>query len=203
MNPNQDIPVTTTLLLSRLGDQHDEQAWEEFDQRFRAVILSTSLRLGLNKTDAEEATQETMLQAFRDYRLGKYDRTQGRLSSWLIGIARNRIIDLIRMRKKVQGGSGIELHEDQFSQRSINEAFDQALERQIFEQAWEWMRTNSQSADGSIRAFELTALRGVPVSEAAEQCSMTVDQVYVARSRVSARLRDAVERFDRAYRDGL
>jgi DNA-directed RNA polymerase specialized sigma24 family protein len=121
----------------------------------------------------------------------------------LIGIARNRIIDLIRKRKKGQGGSMIELHEDQLSQRTITEAFDHALERYIFEQAWDWLCENTQGTDGSMRAFELTALRGVPVAEAAEQCSMTVDQVYVARSRVSARLRDAVERFDQAYRDGL
>lgn len=189
--------------MTRLGDRSDDGAWLEFDERFRSVILSTALRLGLSRTDAEEVTQETMLQAFRDYRLGKYDRSRGRLSSWLIGIARNRIVDVMRRRRKEHGYSALNVHEDQISEHRIAEAFDLAVERQIFEQAWDWLRSNTQGLDGSIRAFELTAIRGVPIAEAAEQCGMSVDQVYVARSRVSARLRDAVERFDQAFRDGL
>ena len=203
MKPDQDIPATTTLLLERLGDGRDQVAWSEFDERFRGVILSMALRLGLSRADADEVTQDTMLQAFRDYKLGKYDRSRGRLSSWLIGIARNRIIDAMRRRRKEHGSLPLGISEEDLSEVAVAQAFDHALERRIFERAWEWLQANTHGRDESMRAFELTAMRGVPVGEAAAQCSMSVDQVYVARSRVSARLREAVERFDQAYRDGL
>lgn len=203
MKSDHVIPATTTVLLERLGAGCDELAWAGFDDRFRGVILSMALRLGLARADAEEVTQETMLQAYRDYKLGKYDRSRGRLSSWLIGIARNRIIDAMRRRKKEKRHSLRGMSEEDLSEQVIAQAFDHALERRIFERAWEWLLANSQSRDESLRAFELTAMRGVPVAEAAEQCGMSVDQVYVARSRVSARLRDVVERFDQAFRDGL
>jgi len=192
-------PITTTLLLERLRNGIDEGAWIEFDQRFRGVILATALRLRLSRQDAEEAAQETMLQAFRDYQLGKYDRGRGRLSSWIIGIAHHRITDL--RRRGVQSRPAEE-GEDQ-SRNEVMQAFEFALERQIYEQAWAWIRESLGVRDLAIRVFELTALRGVPAAEVARQCGISVDQVYVTRSRTAARLREAVERFDRAVRDGL
>lgn len=194
-------PITTTLLLRRLGDQADEGAWTEFDQRFRGVILATALRLGLSRPDAEEAAQESMLQAFRDYRLGKYDRGRGRLSSWIIGIAHHRIVDV--QRRSHRNGQNSACRIEDPGEAQVTDAFEQALERHIYEQAWDWLRQSTGTSDASLRAFELTNLRGVPIAEAALQCGMSIDQVYVARSRIAARLREAVERIDGAIRDGL
>ncbi|RNC81194.1 MAG: sigma-70 family RNA polymerase sigma factor [Phycisphaera sp.] len=194
-------PVTTTLLLSRLGDSSDQSAWVEFDARFRRVILSVALRFGLARTDAEEAAQETMLQAYRDYQEGKYDRTRGRLSSWLISIAHHRIID---MKRRDRGrASGLAEDIESIPQNEVMQAFEKALERTVFEDAWSWLVEHTRGSDDGMLAFELTAMRGVPVSEAASQCGMSVDQVYVARSRITARLREAAERINQAFRDGL
>jgi DNA-directed RNA polymerase specialized sigma24 family protein len=143
-----------------------------------------------------------MLQAFRDYQQGKYDRSKGRLSSWLIAIAHHRIIDIQRKRGRDRRNAP----EDQLEtipQTDVEHAFDAALERIVFESAWSWLLQNSRASDNALRAFELTTMRGVPIPEAATQCGMTVDQVYVARTRIAARLREAVERFETAYRDGL
>ncbi len=195
-------PVTTTLLLERLGDELDESAWREFDARFRGVLLATGRRLGLSEADAEEAAQESMLQAFRDYRSGRYDRSRGRLSSWLISIARHRIIDIQRRRGR-GGGSFDETQSDTPDPGLVEQAFENAIQRRVFEDAWSWLCAHTRGREPAMRAFELTAIRGVPVSEAASQCGMSEEQVYVARSRVAARLRGVVERFDKAFRDGL
>lgn len=192
--------ITTTLLLDRLHDSRDEGAWRLFDDRFRGVIVATGLRLGLSRTDAEEAAQETIAQALRDYQAGRYDRSRGRLSSWIVSIAHHRIVDTQRARKP-----HIEIDAGMVETRAsdVAAAFNLALEKHIFERAWELVRTTSNASAGTLLAFELTALRSVPASEAALQCGMTVEQVYVARNRVSERLRDAVEKIDRAVRDGL
>ena len=44
-------------------------------------------------------------------------------------------------------------------------------------------------------------LRGVPAPEAASQCGMTVDQVYVAKSRITRRLRDLVRELTDAFEE--
>lgn len=195
--------LTTTLLLERLHNSHDAGAWKLFDARFRGVIVATGLRLGLSPTDAEDAAQDTMLQAVRDYQAGKYDRSRGRLSSWIIGIAHHRIVDV--RRKKRPGALPEEPMEDRTpgSLEDVSRAFEQALERRIFEQAWEHVRVEGGAQAQTIMAFELTAMRGVPAAQAAAECGMSVDQVYVARNRIAKKLRETVDRFDRVVRDGL
>lgn len=193
-------PPTTTLLLQRLKDPADQAAWVQFDERFRGVILSAALRLGLSHHDAEEVAQETMLQACRAYREGKYDRGRGRLSSWIAGIAQHRMIDALRRRGR--GGP----HEPLLAEPTggeVEEAFEAALERRVFERAWDEVRVGGAGKDAAVRAFELTMLRSVPIAEAARQCGMSVEQVYVARHRVAARIKAAAESIDAAIRDGL
>lgn len=191
---------TTTLLLERLKDPADEAAWVQFDERFRGVVLSAALRLGLGHHDAEEVAQETLLQACRAYREGKYDRSRGRLSSWIAGIAQHRVIDALRRRGR--GGPTQRLRAEP-SGREVEDAFEAALERRVFEQAWDEVCASGAGKDAAIRAFELTMLRSVPIAEAARQCGMSVEQVYVARHRVAARIKAAAETIDAAIRDGL
>ena len=200
---HDQTPVTTTLLLERLRTPGDEGAWAEFDERFRRVLVAAGLRLGLNRSDSEEATQETMLQAFRDFRAGKYDRSRGRLSSWIIGIAHHRIVDVQRRRRPESEAATDPESDNGISEARIEEAFERALEREIFEDAWAAVERESAIAPSTLRAFELTALRGMPPAEAALACGMTTAQVYVARNRVAKRLQETVERFEHAIRDGL
>lgn len=199
--------ITTTLLLERLKDSRDTRAWEMFDQRFRGVILSTAIKLGLAEADAADAAQETILQALRDYQAGKYDRSRGRLSTWIVSIAHHRIVDALRKRRRdrdLSAGSrgGGRIDEDP-STGDVAAVFDQALERRIFEQAWEKIQAESKLARETLLAFELTALRQVPAAQVASRCGLTVEQVYVAKNRVSKRLQEMVEELSRAFRDGL
>lgn len=194
--------LTTTLLLSRLHNSDDVEAWRLFDDRFRQVVVSVGLRLGLTEPDAEEAAQETLVQAVRDYQAGRYDRTRGRLSSWIVAIAHHRITDAKRKRRREQ-----ELGTDTPAEHSpveseVAEAFELALERRIFEEAWSRLQTEGGSDRKTILAFELTAMRGVPAKEAAAQTGLSVEQVYVAKNRVAHRLRDAVEEISKVIRDG-
>lgn len=197
--------MTTTLLLERLKDSRDQDAWQTFDKRFRGVIIAVARKLGLGEADSADAAQETIFQAIRDYQAGKYDRSRGRLSTWIITIARHRIIDLIAaVKRRGSRSSSLSVPDlPEPSEDDVASAFDESLEKRIFEEAWEQVRTTSQIAPATLLAFELTALRHVPATEAAQQCGMSVDQVYVAKTRVSKRLREVVEQLATAYRDGL
>jgi len=48
-----------------------------------------------------------------------------------------------------------------------------------------------------------TGLRGVPVGDVAERCGMTTDQVYVAKSRITKKLRRAVEELTSAFEEDI
>lgn len=88
------------------------------------------------------------------------------------------------------------LAEDTADPRSLDahldEAWERELERRIAVEAFSRLRTSTSIAESTLRAFELVAIREVPAEAVATQCGMTVDQVYVARSRVASRLRELV-----------
>lgn len=85
--------TTTRYLLQGIVDPSNRSQWLAFDDRYRPIIEGFARRLGLNEHEASDVAQDTLLRFMKDFRLGKYDPTRGRLRSWLISIAKNRITD--------------------------------------------------------------------------------------------------------------
>lgn len=188
---------TTTQLLDALADHGSDVAWIEVDARFRPVIAGLARRIGLPAVDAEDVAQQALSEFVRAYRAGRYDRTAGRLSAWMLGIARNTALTALRGRRRQTGPDGnLDTVADEASLRGI---WDEERDRSIVHGALAMLRRETSIDDRTLRAFELVALRGVPAAAAATECGMTVDQVYVARSRVTRRLREFVNGMTEAF----
>ncbi len=191
---------TTTKLLDALLDLSNEPAWAQIDARYRPVIGGLARRLGLSTTDAEEVAQQTLAAFVREYRDGRYDRTKGRLSSWILGIARNTALHLRRTNQRPAGAAAA-LLPDIPGEPDLRPIWDDERDRSIFDRAMGMLRDETAVDDRTLKAFELVALRGAPASAAADQCGMSVDQVYVAKSRVTKRLRDLVAELTEAFEE--
>lgn len=191
---------TTTRLLDALRDLSNEPAWKHIDGRYRPVIAGLARRLGLNESDAEEIAQQTLTEFVTAYRDGRYDRSKGRLSSWILGIAHHTSLRALRdgRRHVSADSSAISEAPDEASLRTI---WVEERDRTIFDRAMAILRDESEIDDRTLLAFELVGMRGLPVAQAAEQCGMSVDQVYVAKSRVVKRLRALVEELTSAFED--
>lgn len=196
-------PITTTLLLEQLRDESNQTAWRSFDERFREVLFGAARSMGLGEADAADVAQETLFQSVRDYRAGKYDRSRGRLSSWIISIAHHRIADLLRRLGRDKCTAGDTTMRELPAVETVASAWEAALRDSLFRRAWDMLLAEQRFSAGNTRAFELVVIRGVPPETAAEECGISVDQVYVARSRVSSRLREIVSALSAAYEDGL
>lgn len=195
--------VTTTVLLDQLRDGTNDEAWRQFDERFRSVIAGAARKLGLCEADVSDVAQETIVQCLRKYLAGDYDRSRGRLSSWIIAVAHNRIADVLR-RKQRHAQTARDTTLDMLPAESdVANAWSDAMQHELFTRAWEILRAESKADPRTILAFELVAIRGMPAEAAAVECQMPVDQVYVSRNRVSKSLRGIVERLASAYEDGL
>lgn len=191
---------TTTKLLDALRDYRNEPAWAQIDSRYRPVIRGLARQLGLNEADSEEVAQQSLAEFVRAYREGRYDRGKGRLSSWILGIAHHTTLKMIRSGKREvhPGATAVAEIADEGRLRSI---WTDERDRQILQRALAAIRDESAVDDRTLLAFELVGLRGVPAAEAAAQCGMSVDQVYVARSRVTKRLRGLVEEMTAAFEE--
>lgn len=193
---------TTTRLLDALLEPANEPAWAQIDARYRPVIAGLARRLGLRDADAEEVAQQALSEFVRVYREGRYDRTRGRLSSWILGIAHNTALRVARTSKKnlLPGATILSETPDDNALRSI---WTDERDRTILSRAIGMLRDESDVDDRTLLAFDLVALRGVPVSEAAAQSGMSVEQVYVAKSRMTKRLREVVTQLTEAFEEDV
>lgn len=199
----QALTTTTTVMLEALKDPSQGAVWAEFDARYRPVVAAFARRLGLGDAEAEDVAQETLIEFLRAYRKGKYDRSRGRLGSWIMGIARHRIADgrIKAARSRGQRGeSAFSVVADLRNRTRMTAVWDQEQKRAIVQRAMEILR-QGRTSDNSLKAFELLAIRGVPAAAAAEQCGMTPDEVYVAKNRVGKRLREIVDELKAAWRE--
>ncbi len=202
MPPTDSILATrtTTKLLDALHDPANEPVWAHMDSRYRSVIAGLAKRLGLDDADADDVAQHTLTEFVRCYREGRYDRTKGRLSSWILGIAHHTTLGVIRKRQSEGRASQTQIDESMDEPR-LRTMWTDERDRWILGRAMSMLRDESELDDRTLLAFELSSLRGVPVAEAASQCGMTPDQVYVARSRVTKKLRALVEQLTNAFEE--
>jgi len=203
--PSETISATrtTTKLLDALHDHGNEPAWGQLDARYRPVITALARRLGLRESDADEVAQQSLTEFVRAYRDGRYDRTKGRLSSWILGIAHNTTLRVLRdgRRGGPKGGAEVGSLPEVVDESALRSIWTDERDRAILARAVGIVGSESNVDERTLLAFELVALRGVPAAEAASQCRMTVDQVFVAKSRVTKRLRALVEEMTTAFEE--
>ena len=190
---------TTTRLLDALRDLGNEPVWAHIDSRYRPVIAGMARRLGLGQVDAEEVAQQSLTEFVRAYRDGRYDRTKGRLSSWILGIAHHTTLHMLRSGR--HAGAGPESLSEIPDESALRSIWADERDRAILARAMGMLRDEDSVDDRTLLAFELVALRGVPATEAAAQCGMSTDQVYVAKSRVTKRLRTLVDELTAAFEE--
>ncbi|MFT3683880.1 MAG: sigma factor [Phycisphaerales bacterium] len=130
--PSQPLATrTTTKLLDALRDHANEPAWSQIDARYRPVIAGLARRLGATSAEAEEVAQQTLAEFVQAFRLGRYDRTKGRLSSWILGIARNTTSGVLRRRGRESGGRGVPAEEASVDDHALRQAWTDERDRVI------------------------------------------------------------------------
>lgn len=190
--------ITTTQVLEELRASPEAEAWQRFCDHFRPVVVQFAKQLGLSATNAEDAAQETMLQFFKVFRDGKYDREKGRLSNWLFGIAKRVILNLRGhqpleqlIADKTTGTSFWDLIQDD---HSIKLSWDAQWRQMVLTRCLDQARREFNPK--VFEAFELYALKDKTVDEVAQKFQMSRNSVYIAKSRVLSRLRQLEQQFE-------
>lgn len=76
----------------------DAQAVTAFVRRFQGRVFGLAVTILSDRQAAEEAAQETFVRAWRH--AGAYDARRGAVATWLLTIARNVSIDMLRVRRQ-------------------------------------------------------------------------------------------------------
>jgi len=182
---------TRASLLVRVRNPHDAQAWAQFVDLYGPLIYGVSRRRGLQDADAADVTQDVLRSVARavqklDYQPG------GSFRGWLYTVTRNRLNDWHAAQQRREHGSGDTEVQRLLEAQPVPEADDweQEYQRRVF--AWAAEQVRGEFAENTWRAFWLTAVEGKPGAEVSETLGLSLGAVYVARSRVLARLKEAV-----------
>ncbi|HET6882564.1 MAG TPA: RNA polymerase sigma factor [Pirellulales bacterium] len=190
-----DAPSTRYSLLVRLCQPADEQAWQEFTEIYEPLVYRLARRRGFQHADADDLCQEVFQAAAKAIDRWQQRSDRGSFRAWLFRIARNVMINAIRHRQRhpgAVGGSDLKRlldqqpADDQESRQLIVE-----YERQLFQWAAEEVKKSFRHS--TWQAFWQTSVEGRHANEVANELALSVGAVYIARSRVMARLREKIE----------
>lgn len=191
-----ETPTTRSSLLVRIRDTADADAWAQFVDVYGPLIYRFGRKHGLQDSDAADLMQNVLRAVAAVARGFEYDKQRGTFRSWLLTVARNELYKGLRGRNRAVAGSGdTEAHAllEQVPGKEDSQAeWDRDYERQLLAYAVKLVRSDFR--DATWQAFWQTAVQGRSAKEVGEQLHMSVGAVYVAKSRVLARLKEEVRR---------
>jgi RNA polymerase sigma-70 factor (ECF subfamily) len=177
-------------LMPLIADK-DPQAFAVFYDRHGGVAFSLAYRIVGERAAAEDVTQEAFISVWRSG--ARYDRARGSVRSWMLGIVRNRAIDLLR--SKAGRAPNLDFDDDSIlDQRPAAELTeDEALRRETAEEV--------RGAIGGLpgdqsKVIELAYFGGFSHSEIAEMLGVPLGTV-------KGRMRLGLEKIRTELAEGL
>lgn len=186
---------TTSSICRGLNLAEPEPAWRALVERFHSPLVHFARRLDLPPDAAEDAVQETLLACMGTLRTGCYDRSKGRLTTWLFGIAL-RVVLNARRRLAIQGHHAQAGKSTSFWESVEGTPGDSSLllrewKRDLLDGYMEQVRC--EVAPETFLAFELVVRAQRPPAEVAGSLGISIKSVYNAKHRVLKRIRELRE----------
>jgi RNA polymerase sigma-70 factor (ECF subfamily) len=190
-----DIPPTRASLLVRLRDPGDQSAWTEFVDVYTPLIYAYARRQGLQDADAVDIAQEVISAVASAVGRLEYDPLRGTFRNWLFTVVQRKLSNWRRAQKNRPRASGDETTHRLLEQCPAPETraaeWETEWERRLFHWACEQVR--QEVSESTWQAFWRTAIGGQPGKQVAEELRLSVAAVYLARSRVVARLKGLIQ----------
>jgi RNA polymerase sigma-70 factor (ECF subfamily) len=189
-------PATRYSLILRLRDPGDVAAWHEFVTLYEPLILRLAARKGLQDADAQDLCQEVFTAVARAIERWDPDPARGTFRGWLARIARNLLVNfLTRHTHEPRGSGGTSVQElldaVPSADPSATALFEAEYRRRVFR--WAADQVRGEFTPSTWQAFWRTAVEGRRPGAVAAELHLSTGAVYIARSRVLARLRQRIE----------
>lgn len=175
--------TTSPSLLERVRTSSDRQAWARLVDLYTPLLFYWCRSFGLQEHDAADRVQEVFVLLLEKLPEFRYDPNRS-FRSWLRTVLFNKIHEHGRKQHPLADGTVVEPVVPPESDRVSDQEFQQML---LFRAA-QLIRTEFE--DVTWRAFDGYVLHDRPPGDVAAELGVSVNAVYVAKSRVLRRLRD-------------
>jgi RNA polymerase sigma-70 factor (ECF subfamily) len=163
---------------------------------YAPVVYGYARKRGLQDADAADLTQACLRQVAAHVGSLEYDPRRGSFRGWLFAIVRNKLRDFRAQPKHLYQGSGDPRVQWSLEARAAPEPDDASDWEQEYRRgllAWAAGQVRPQVQEATWQAFWQTAVEGKRGREVAQRLGLTTAAVYLAKSRVMARLRALVQ----------
>ncbi len=187
--------ITRVSLLVRMRDPRDQQAWSEFVEIYSPLIYGIGRKNGLQDADAVDVTQEVLRIVARSISHWDYDVRRGSFRGWLFTIVRNELKDWFAKQRSAWVGTGNssalrQLEEIATSDDKLSAVWELEHQQRVF--SWAAARVRGEVQASTWQAFWKTAVENQAAAVVAAELGMSVANVYVAKSRVMARMKEVI-----------
>jgi RNA polymerase sigma-70 factor, ECF subfamily len=194
------MPATSASLLERVRASSDADSWQRLVAIYDPLVRGWLRRHVLAEDDVDDVTQEVMSVVVRRLAEFQHNGRIGAFRTWLKTITANCLRDHWRRGKnlpKAAGESGFEGILSQLADpgSELSRIWDLDHDRHVARQLLHLLRGEFEPR--TWNAFQRTALEGASASDVAAELGLSTNAVFIARSRVLARLRqEAAELID-------
>lgn len=193
--PVDDSPLTRASLLVQLRDGGNHGAWQEFMKLYGPIVYGFARKRGLQDADAADLMQEVMRSVSAAIGRLDYDRSQGTFRGWLFTITRNRVFNFLsarRLRPQASGDTSTnQLLDSHPGENDGEDIWELEYQRRLAAIAME--RVKKEFQESTWQAFWKTAVEGASAADVSKQVGISTGAIYVAKSRVLARLKEEVD----------
>lgn len=192
--PVDDSPLTRASLLVQIRDGANHAAWQEFANLYGPVVYGFARKRGLQDADAADLMQDVLRSVSSAIGRLDYDRSRGTFRGWLFTITRNKIfnfLDARRIRPRASGDTSANRLLESQPDENGEESWELEYQRRLASLAMD--RIKKEFQENTWQAFWLTAVEGLQAAEVAKRVGISSGAIYVAKSRVLARLKEEVE----------
>jgi RNA polymerase sigma-70 factor, ECF subfamily len=181
---------TPASLLERLREPNEHAAWSQFVKLYTPLIYRWAQRSGMPPQEAFDLVQDVFVVLVQKMPEFQYDHSKS-FRAWLRTITVNKWRDRCRRATagpKVGSLDGAEPVDDGEPAWWSETEYRQ----QLVAQAMESLRPEIQP--GTWNAFWAVTVEGRPAAQVAIELGVSVNSIYLARSRVLRRLRTELDR---------
>lgn len=194
--------VTSLTLIQKLQQPGHEEAWARLSSRYGPILLAMARRSGCPQDECDDLLQETLAVVLNKFRRGEYEPSKGRLKSWLMGIAVNKLREFRRKRARqnkmrIEPASATGFWDRIPDEHEVSDIFEQEWQANVLSEAL--LEVRRQVDVPTFEAFRLYAVEGRDPGEVAAQLGMAREAVYNCKSRVLARLRRISEKLNEIW----
>jgi RNA polymerase sigma-70 factor (ECF subfamily) len=187
------VSETSASLLDRLRAAPDEESWRRLVDLYTPLVRGWLRRQAqLQTQDADDLVQEVLAVVVR--RIPEFHREPraGAFRRWLRTITVNCLRDFWRSRRHrpvATGDTEFQQMLDELAdpESGLSRLWDQEHDQHVTQRLLEMIRPKFE--EKTWRAFQRVALDGATPDETAAELGVTVNAVFIAKSRVLARLR--------------